>query len=77
MALIPRGKGGARYPVPNGLANVSGAADVCAAQAVNTAARLTGVSQEESWEAQLPLNMLGHRAWKCRLGQGFIDVLVA
>ena len=39
--------------------------------------RLTGVTQEDSWEAQLPLNMLGHRAWKCRLGQGFIDVLVA
>ena len=38
MALIPRGKGGARYPVPNGLANVSGAADVCAAQAVNNTA---------------------------------------
>ena len=76
MALILRGKGGARYPAPNGLANVSGAADVLRKQ-LTQQRRLTGVSQEESWEAQLPLNMLGHRAWKCRLGQGFIDVLVA
>ena len=76
MALIPRGKGGARYPDPNGLANVSGAADVLREQ-LTQQLRLTGVSQEESWETQLPLNMLGHWAWKCRLGQGFIDVLFA
>ena len=34
------------------------------------------VSQEEAWEAQLLLNMLGHRAWTHhKRGQCFTDVL--
>ena len=71
MAPIPRGKGGARYPGPDGLTNVSGAADQLRAE-ITQRLRDAGVSQEEAWEAQLLLNMFGHRAWKHKLGQYFI-----
>ena len=74
MAPVPRGKGDARYPHPDGLTNVSGAADNLHAE-LTQQLRDVGVSQEEAWEAQLLLNMLGHRAWKHKLGQHFTKVL--
>ena len=74
MTPIPRGKGGARYPERDGLTNVSGAANKLRAELTQ---RLhdAGVSHEEAWEAQLLLNMLGHRAWKQKLGQCCTDVM--
>ena len=74
MAPIPRGKGGARYPERDGLTNVSGAANKLRAE-LTQKLHDAGVSQEEAWEAQLLLNMFGHRAWKHKLGQYFTDVL--
>ena len=74
MAPIPRGKGGARYPERDGLTNVSGAANQLRAE-LTQQLHDAGVSQEEAWEAQLLLNMLGHRAWKHKLGQHFTKVL--
>ena len=74
MAPVPRGKGGARYPHPDGLTNVSGAANQLRAE-LTQQLHDAGVSQEEAWEAQLLLNMFGHRAWKHKLGQYFTNVL--
>ena len=54
MAPVPRGKGGARYPHPDGLTNVSGAADKLRAE-LTQQLHDVGVSQEEAWEAQLLL----------------------
>ena len=61
------------YPEPDGLTNVSGAADKLRAQ-LTQQLRVARVSQEEAWEAQLLLNMLGHLKAQAR-GQYFTDVL--
>ena len=74
MAPVPTGKGGARYPEPGGLANVSGAANQLRAE-LTQQLHDVGVSQEEAWEGQLLLNMLGHRHAKYKLGQHFTAVL--
>ena len=74
MAPIPWGKGGARYPEREGLTNVSGATNQLRT-ALTQRMHDIGVSQQEAWEAQLLLNMFGHRAWKHKLGQYFTDVL--
>ena len=58
----------------HGLTNVSGAANELRA-ALTQRLHDAGVSQEEAWEAQLLLNMFGHRAWKHKLGQYFTNVL--
>ena len=74
MAPVPRGKGGARYPDPGGLINVSGAANQLHAE-LTQQLRDVGVSKKEAWEGQLLMNMLGHRHAKYKLGQYFTDVL--
>ena len=56
------------------LTNVSGAANKLRAE-LTQQLHDARVSQEEAWEAQLLLNMLGHRAWKHKLGQYFTDAL--
>ena len=74
MAPVPRGKGGAWYPERDGLRNVSGAANQVRVE-LTQQLHDVGVSQEEAREAQLSLNMFGHRAWKHKLGQHFTKVL--
>ena len=74
MAPVPRGKGGARYPDPGGLINVSGAANQLHAE-LTQQLRDVGVSKKEAWEGQLLMIMLGHRHAKYKLGQYFTDVL--
>ena len=56
------------------LTNVSGAANKLRAE-LTQQLHDARVSQEEAWEAQLLLHMLGHRAWKHKLGQHFTDAL--